>query len=164
MAHNRKLNRMLQVVMYQLKRQYGNGPVDLYQGGTPSVDLETGERTSNPTVTRIKHVVILPERQNQSFIQTISKISADKTSVLGGYTDTSKRLFVIEQRDTPGLVLTTDDWLIYRNRRYSVSKFTAYEFDAIWVVLAQEVVGEVPSQTYQVQAEDVVELQDEGST
>jgi len=111
-------------------------------------------------MTRLNRAVVLPAKVERSLIQTISKISADKAFVYGGTYDRTRRMFLIDQRDAPDLELSNDDWIIFRNRRYKVASFDEFEFDALWVVIAHELVGETFNQTHRVSSEDTVTLTD----
>lgn len=137
-------NRMMQVAIYQLKKQYGNGPIDIHQYVTSGVNLQTGQRTQTTTITTINKAVVLPAKMDRSMVNSISKISADKAFVYGGTYDRTRRMFLIDFRDAPNLDLKKDDWIIYRNRRYDVATFDSFEFNTLWVVMAHELVGEDP--------------------
>ncbi len=126
--HNKLMNRMIQVAIYQLKKQYGNGPVFIHKYDSVSVDLQTGIRTETWDSLTIKKAVILPAKAERTFISTISKISADKPFVYGGTFDRTRRMFLIDQKDAPGLQLKKDDWLIYRTADMTSPLLTASSF------------------------------------
>lgn len=161
---NEPMNRMIQVAIYQLKKQYGAGPVDIYQHTTNSVDITTGEKTEDPSFLRIQKAVILPAKVERNIVSTISKISADKPFVYGGSYDRTRRMFLIDQKDAPELNLTPDDWLIYRGRKYDIASFEAFEYDSLWVIIAHELLGERAKQVHQVYVHDAMPLSNESST
>lgn len=158
---NRHHNYMIRQVIYQMKRQYGNGPVDFHHITGQAVDLTTGEKVINKTVTRVTRAVCLPERAAKTLVQSISKISADKAFVYGGHYDTKARMFLVDQRDAPTLNLTTDDWIVYRGKKYDVKNFEEFELDTLWVVRAVEVVGDVDSTALRVSATNDIGLTSE---
>jgi hypothetical protein len=156
---NRQMNRMIKVAIYNLKRQYGNGPVDIYQAsGSYSVDLTTGVKTRAPVRTRLKTAVVLPAKIQRHLESTISKISADKPFVYGGTFDRTKRVFLVDQKDAPDLSLTPDDWLVYRRRKYKVASFDEFEHSSLWVITAHELLGERPSLVHDVHVTELITL------
>jgi hypothetical protein len=145
---------MIQVAIYQLKKQYGNGPIDIHKATTSSYNLNTGVRTETSSLTTINKAVILPAKVDRTMVNTISKISADKSFVYGGTFDRTRRMFLIDQRDAPNLNLKKDDWIVYRNRRYDVATFDSFEYSSMWVVIAHEIVGETPPKIIRVSITD----------
>jgi len=138
---NYGLNQQIRRVLYALKRQYG-GSVVIYQNGAVSADTKTGETTRTKTATRIHRAVVLPETISREVKQSISLISANKQMVTGGGYEAGKRLFIIERRDCPNLVLKQSDWLVYHGRKYAIENFEEYEFDAAYIIHGKELVGE----------------------
>lgn len=157
---NRRHNLMLRAVIYQMKRQYGGGPLDIYTFGGSTVDLDTGVKQVTKSLTRVKRVVCLPAKVEQAFVQTISKISADKMFVRGGTYDALRRMFLIDRRDAPDLSLKLDDWLVYDGCKYEVKKFDSFEFSALWVVVASQVIGNLPEQFILASADDILSVSD----
>ncbi len=128
-------------MLYALKRQYG-GTIVVYQNGAVTTDTKTGEVTRTKTATRIHRAVVLPETISREVKQSISLISANKQMVTGGGFEAGKRLFIIERRDCPNLVLKGSDWLVYHGRKYAIENFEEYEFDAAYIIHGKELVGE----------------------
>lgn len=135
------LNQQIRRVLYALKRQYG-GTVVVYQNGAVTTDTKTGEVTRTKTATRIHRAIVLPETISREVKQSISLISANKQMVTGGGFETGKRLFIIERRDCPNLVLKQSDWLVYHGRKYAIENFEEYEFDVAYIIHGKELVGE----------------------
>lgn len=135
------LNQQIRRVLYALKRQYG-GTVTIYQNGSVTTDTKTGETTRTKTATRIHRAVVLPETISREVKQSISLISANKQMVTGGGYEAGKRLFIVERRDCPNLVLKQSDWLAYHGRKYAIENFEEYEFDAAYIIHGKELVGE----------------------
>jgi hypothetical protein len=138
---NHGLNQQIRRVLYALKRQYG-GTVTIYQNGSVTTDTKTGETTRTKTATRIQRAVVLPETISREVKQSISLISANKQMVTGGGYEAGKRLFIVERRDCPNLVLKQSDWLAYHGRKYAIENFEEYEFDAAYIIHGKELVGE----------------------
>jgi len=135
------LNQQIRRVLYALKRQYG-GSVVVYQNAAVTADTKTGETTRTKTATRIQRAVVLPVTVSREVKQSISLISANKQMVTGGGFETGKRLFIIERRDCPNLVLHKSDWLAYNGRRYAIENYEEYEFDAAYIIAGKEMPGE----------------------
>ena len=135
------LNQQIRRVLYALKRQYG-GTLVIYQNGAVTTDTKTGEVTRTKTATRIQRAVVLPETISREVKQSISLISANKQMVTGGGYEAGKRLFILERRDCPNLVLKQSDWLVYHSRKYAIENFEEYEFDAAYIIHGKELLGE----------------------
>lgn len=138
---NYGLNQQIRRTLYALKRQYG-GAVIIYQNGAVTTDTKTGEVTRLKTATRIQRAVVLPVTISWLVKQSISLISANKQMVMGGSYAAGKRLFIVERRDCPQLVLHESDWLVYNSRKYAIENFDEYEFDAAYIIHGKEVKGE----------------------
>ena len=151
---NRHHNRTLRKVMYQLKRQYGSGPVDIYQMVSEGTNLQTGIKTRVADVTRVRRAVVLPEKLEKHVERSISVISADKQSVFGGYYNTGSTIFMIEQKDVPDLLLTTEDWLIHDCVKYNVEHFDEFEFGSLWVISARRILVDTFETIHLASADD----------
>lgn len=148
---------MIKQVIYNLKRQYG-AELDIYKFLGSTVDLKTGIASNDKELTQIDRAVILPARAMRNFVQSISKISADKQFVYGGTYDRRIRMFLIDRLDAPDLDLTTDDWIVYDGKKYEIKHFDEFEFGSLWVVVGHAVVGDVPEQIFPVSGEDRLTL------
>lgn len=157
---NRHHNLMLRAVIYQLKKQYGGGPLDIYTLGSSTVDLDTGVKRVDKSLTRVRRCVCLPAKVESAFVQTISKISADKMFVRGGTYDALRRMFLIDKRDAPNLSLKLDDYLVYNGCLYEIKTFDEFEFSALWVVVASQVIGRLPEQFILANADDILSISD----
>lgn len=156
---NRSLNRRIRQALYRLKKEYGAGPLFVYQYGSTSVDLETGVRTIDKSVHRVHKAIVLPARINREVVQTISMISANKKFVYGGYHDSRTRLFIIERRDVPTLSdLKQDDWFVFNGKKYELKSIQEFEYDTAWVVTGKQIVGEVPEQIHNLNVDHLVDL------
>jgi len=142
---NYSLNQQLRRVLYALKRQYG-GSIVIYQNGVVTSDPKTGEVARTKTATRIQRAVILPVKVSAEVKHTVALISANKQMLTGagGGFESGQRLFIIERRDCPSLVLHKTDWLGYNGRRYAIENYEEYEFDAAYLITGKELPAESP--------------------
>ncbi len=138
---NYSLNQHIRRVLYALKRQYG-GAIIVYQNGTVTTDTKTGDVSRTKTATRIRRAIVLPVTISREVKQSISLISANKQMVTGGGFESGKRMFIIERRDCPNLVLHKTDWLAYNGRKYAIDNYEEYEFDAAYIITGKEMLGE----------------------
>jgi hypothetical protein len=137
-----QLQRMSQLVLYKLKRDYG-GPIDIYKLVNSQTDVKTGQKVVTTSVNHIHRAIILPAGWSRVRMPAIS--SANKDFPVGGAHDSNVREFIVDRKDAPGLTtLTADDWIVYQGRKYQISKVESFEFDSGWIITAKELVGEVP--------------------
>jgi hypothetical protein len=158
------LNQQIRRVLYALKRQYG-GTITIYQNGTVTTDTKTGAVSRTKTATKIQRAVILPAQISREVKQSISVISANKQLVVGGGWDQSKRVFIVDRRDAPNLVLQESDWIGFNGRKFDIENFDEYEFDAAYLITAKEVKGTVlgiPGSILTTSATDNVTLDSTG--
>src|SRR5689334_23190781 len=114
MPTNRNLNQRIKAALYELKKQYGGGPLSIYSLGSTTTNVETGLKTVSKDVTVIRAAIILPAKISRELIQTISQISANKAFVYGGSYDSRTRTFIIDRLDCPNLTeLKEDDWIVF---------------------------------------------------
>ena len=151
------LNRQMQTALYTLKRQYG-GPVVIYRLLSSEVDPKTGIAVTETQATRVQRVIILPARITRDVIRNISIISADKQMVQGGSFEVSKRVFVIDRRDTPNLNLSQDDWLVWNGRKVQFEKIEELEFNSGWIITGKVLLGETDLETDLQQSMDVADV------
>lgn len=150
------LNAVIRQTLYSLKRQYG-GAIDIYKLTNSETNVRTGQKVVTTTVTHVRRAIILPARLWRKVVRGIS--SANKDFLAGGAYDANSRDFIVDRLDAPTLTtLTADDWIVYQGRKYQVSEVGAFECDAGWIVTAKELVGEVPQQTFDLSADNRLEL------
>ena len=159
------LNQQIRRVLYALKRQYG-GSIVVYQNGVVNTDAKTGEVARTKTATRIQRAVILPVKVSAEVKHTVALISANKQMLTGagGGFESGQRLFIIERRDCPNLVLHKTDWLAYNGRKYAIDNYEEYEFDAAYIITGKEMPGEsvgVAGSVVDLLAGDVLALSDQ---
>ena len=137
------LNQQIRRVLYALKRQYG-GSIVVYQNGVVTADAKTGEVARTKTATRIQRAVVLPVKISAEVKHTVAMISANKQMLTGagGGFESGQRLFIVERRDCPSLVLHKTDWVAYNGRKYAIENYEEYEFDVAYIITGKELVGE----------------------
>jgi len=155
-AHRQK---MLELSLYQLKKDLGVGPVDFYKYGGTETDLSTGERILTRTKATVELAIPLTTQTKRRIIQTISKIGAAKEFVYGGYFDRDSKIFIIDRRDLP-FELNLDDWFIFDGKKFQVKEFDEWDTAAIYVVLGQRQRGDTFSQIHDQRARDVIFLEE----
>jgi len=138
---NRFMTNRIQQILYQLKLLYGN-TIDIYQVGDETVDYNSGVATVPKTVIRVRRAIVMPLSVAAKSFQSISVISANKQFVRGGTYDQGMRVFTIDRKDVPGLEMTVNDYIMYRDKKYEIKELEMYEFDAAWVALGVEVKGD----------------------
>lgn len=158
MPTNRNLNQRIKSALYELKKQYGAGPISVYSNGGMEVNLRTGVKTHTLSVTEVHKVIVLPAKLSRGVVQTISQISANKAFVYGGYFDSRVRKFIIERRDAPDLELREDDYFVFAGRKYEIESIDEFEFDTAWVVTAKQLVGESFEQIFPRCVDNYVDL------
>ena len=154
---NKQRQRMLQLSLYQLKKDLGVGPLDIYKHGGTDTDLCTGERELNRTRARIKLAIPLSKKSSRRVIQTISKIGAAKDFVYGGYYDRDTKVFIVAKEDLP-FELNQDDWFIFDDKKFQIKEFWEADTGMIYVIVGQRLKGDTFSQEYEQKARDVIFL------
>ena len=152
------LTREMQRILYALKRQYG-GQISIRKLLNSQTDARTGKKTETTKLIPVARAVVLPAH---SWCKVVRGISANKDYMAGGAYDATARDFIVDRKDVRELpTLTSDDWILYRGRKYQVSAVETFECDAGWVITARAIDGEVSQQTLTVAATDQLELNPE---
>jgi len=155
------LKRTIKKTLYMMLRQYG-GTIDIYTLISSTTNQETGVTTIVKDVVHVNRAVVLPAKILKEVRKSISQISANKMFVVGGTYDAGVRIFIVDRDDAPDLELTSNSYLVYRNRKYEIQSFQEYEFEAGWIIVGRELIGEVPEQIYLLNADSLLTL--EGAT
>jgi len=158
MPTNRNLNQRIKAALYSLKKEYGGGPISIYTFNGTTVDVESGSKIVNKSVTLVPRGIILPAKVAREVIQSISQISANKAFVYGGTFDSRMRSFIIERRDAPAVELKDDDWLVLDGRKYEIKSIQEFEFDTAWVIVARQILGEVPEQIHPLAVDHLLDI------
>lgn len=156
------LKRTIMRTLYMLKRQYG-GTIDIYTLVSSETNQETGVVTLIKNIVHVDRAIVLPAQIQREVKKSISQISANKAFVVGGTYDANCRTFIIDREDALTLDLTNNSYIVYRDRKYEIESFQEYEFDAGWIVVGRELVGEVPEQIYLLKADNLLDLQGAGN-
>lgn len=143
---NRLLNQRIRQALYSLSKEYGAGPFYIHRYLSATVDHETGVKTENTESITLRRVIVLPARLSRNAEQTISMISANKAFVYGATYDSRVRTFIIDRRHSGDWVLNKDDWFVFAGKKYSIQNIQEFEYDTAWVVVGEQLDGEVPSQ------------------
>ncbi len=151
------LTRSIRQTLYMLKRQFG-GTIDIYTLLSSSTDPRTGEVSDTKEVVNVDRAIILPARITREVRRSISQISANKMFVVGGTYDASRRLFIIDRSDVSDLNLTVNSYVVYRGRKYEIESIQEFEFEAGWVIVGRELMGEVPQQIHFLHADNLITL------
>lgn len=155
---------MTRQVLYGLKRQYP-ARFDIYVMGDQTSDARTGRRTVSKTVYPVERGVALPAKMDRAEKRSISQISANKGLVMGAFYDTTARRFIVDRDDVSEIAeLTEDDWLVFNNRKYQIVNIQEFEDDAAWMITARALLGETPEQIFLVNADNMVNLNDQAQS
>ena len=151
---NRNLPQRMKALLYRLKRDYG-APIEIYKQGTPTLDTQTGARTVPASVINVK-AAVLPAKVARETIRNVAVTGANREFAFGGAFDTSLRVFLVESKDAPGLVLTQDDWVVFNGVKFGVKQLDTFEFDMGWIITGKALVGERPARIISVRADDFI--------
>ena len=118
----------MSAVIYNLKQKQGRFAA-LYHPTTTTRNLQTGKTVRNFTITKIKKVVVAPQRVFISFQYDLAYIAANKNFTYGGLYDLSSRTIIVDRRDLPTGYSPTNnsDEFILEEGRYVVKEFTIIE-------------------------------------
>lgn len=156
---NANLQYRLRQALYSLRKQYGGGPISIYQASNVETDLVTGIKSNDVNVTVVDQVVVLPTKVTVENINSISKISSNKMFVVGGGFDSRARTFIIDKWDTPDLdEIKLDDWIVFDNNKYELKRIE--EFSYAWVIVARQLLGDLKEQVYPLTADNTLGLED----
>jgi hypothetical protein len=159
---DRKLKRRLRSLLYMLKREYP-GTIIIYKKLSSDTDVRTGKATNTVAFVRIRRAVVMPVRLQRTKDQSISLISSNKEFVTGGTYDVGTRQFLVDRRDAKNLPdLTSDDWIIYDNKKYQIKVVEVYGPNIGWIISAREIVGDDPEREFPVAASNLIDLSQGG--
>jgi hypothetical protein len=137
-----QLDRVSPIALYQMKRQYG-AALTIHKLLSAETDVITGVKTIDETVYQIPRAVIYPRGYSRRRLPRFALVN--RKWIAGGDSDRDQREFLIDRKDTPGLVeLTTSDWLVYRKHKYQVVKADVPEFESCFYVTGRDI-GEPPT-------------------
>ena len=159
MDGNPHLNRMVRRTLYDLKKRYGT-KTTLYQLTSAATDYRTGSKSASYTSTDVYKTIVLPTSEIRRFFASIAYISESKNFLSPGQQgwDESQRGFIYDARDIEGIEIEKEDWIVYRNRRYEITKIERLEHDTGWMVIAKETKGQLPEQDIRANVVDTLEV------
>lgn len=135
---NKQLIRMVRQTLHALKRQYGGAAV-LYVLLDSDTDYRTGVKTIQTDDYPITRVIVLPSRMSRDVVESVSRISSNKQLAFGGQFNIGDRGFIIDGKDLPsGVEIKKDDWIVYRDERYSITTITRVVGGAGWAIVARK--------------------------
>jgi len=145
------LSRLAPLTVYMLKRQFGE-QIDIYKLLGSETDVRTGAKVVTTTTYRVKRAIVFPAGYSRTRMPPVTSVTG---FVASGSRDLSVRDFLVDRKDAKGLTsLTSDDWIVYKGKKYQVKSLEACEIDSAWLITAKELVGEVPQQVISVKADD----------
>lgn len=124
------------LMLYQLKTYC---ILDWYRILSHSIDLETGQKTTNIAKHRIKRCVAIPMSLSQKFWD-LSQIPEFQDK---GLVERQILTFLIDRKDTPlaWAPPNTEDWFVLDHKRWDILESTNYGH-RVYVVLGAETVGQ----------------------
>ena len=134
MSVRRKQTAFIRKLIYTLKRAYGF-TITLHKIESESLDYETGERTSTILTQKINRAVLLPAHFERINEQTSPNFK------YGGHFDTSTRRILIDAKDLNSFKIEIDDYFVWNEKRWQISEFYPYEFDAAFILIVRMVEG-----------------------
>lgn len=154
---NANLRARLRQALYSLRKQYGGGPLYLYQASNVVTDSVTGIKSSDKTVTEICRVVVLPAKVSREAVQSISLISSNKAFVYGGTFDSRARTFIVDKNDVPDIEeINQDDWLVFDGNKYELKRIE--EFGYAWVLIGRQLLGNLKEQVFPLAADNMLDI------
>lgn len=132
----KRATRFIQRVIYTLKRLYGF-TLTLHKVSSEDLDRKTGQRTATIQICKIKRAIILPSVLQTKFEHDLIQ----NNFAYGGLYDSSLRKVIIDARDLGDFEIEMDDYFIFEEKRWDVSKIDAFEFDTAFLIVGKEVKG-----------------------
>lgn len=151
MQTRRKQTAFIKKLIYSLKRAYGF-TITLHKIGSENLNYETGNKTVIITTQKINQAVLLPAHFERINEQTSPDFK------YGGYFDTSTRRILIDTKDLNNFEIEVDDYFIWDGKRWQISEFYPYEFDAAFILIVRMVEGTPLHMVEEIALENVLTL------
>ena len=152
-----QLDRTSPITLYTMKRQYGAAIV-IHKLLTSVTDVRTGVKNITETLYPVARAVIFPEGYSRKRLPRFTM--ENRKWIAGGSSDIGQREILVDRKDTVGLTdLSTDDWIVYKGKKYQVVKADAPEFDTCFYVTIQDI-GELPEEVLNIQVESHLQIDD----
>ena len=146
-----------------LKRAYG-WPLDIYSLVDSKTDVRSGQRRVTVNVYHIPRGIVLPTTISRTTLarKMAQGTEASHSFTVSGAYDTGLGHFIIDRSDCASLLtLGVDDWIVYENRKYQIHEVESFEVNMGWIITAEEMVGEVPTQVRDLSSGNQITLTDE---
>lgn len=134
----RKQTRFIRKLMYTLKKGYGF-TITLHKVTGESLDHETGQRTPTIITKRIERAIILPATSQMKFEGN----SQPTDFKYGALYSTSVRQVIIDAQDVLDFEIEEDDYFIWNEKRWQISKDIGLEYETAFTLTARMVAGSV---------------------
>ena len=143
-----------------LKRDYGC-PIDIYKLVGAQTDVRTGVRTVSVSVYHVQRAIVLPTTTRRKGL--LRKMAAGTEAIrdfqASGSYDVGDASLIVDRADVPAsLKLSADDWIVYEGRKYPVQTVEEFVMGG-WIITVGELVGEVPTQVFDIKAESTITLE-----
>lgn len=157
---NRRQTRFIKQVLYQLKKEFGF-EITIHRVVSETKDLENG--TIEPVIItqRVRRAIMLPDDSQRKFEYDLAFIAAAKNFTYGGFYDTSIRRVIIDVADLRGFEVAIDDYFIWNEKRWNISRIDWFELQTGIVLYAKMVEGTVRYQVSTLSLESTVTFSDE---
>ncbi len=135
--------RQIKLILYRLKRNYGV-PIQIYTPTTSTSNILTGVVTRVYKIVAVPKAIVLSGDQIRTFTYDLSYIATNRNFTYGGFFDRTLRLFILENE------VTSDDHIIYDNKRYEVKEVTTIPEGSGYVVLGNEIAEAAEFEVHEV--------------
>lgn len=144
-------------VLYKLKRNYGY-PLDLYKILETSEDVATGKKTVRRARHHLHKAIILTAAElKRQYQYDMSYVAVNQRFSYGAFYDTEALFLIIDCVDLPrGLVLTLDDFAIYKHKRYNFDKVEPLEQNLAYMIKMRESKGAVAGEIHEVSVTNIL--------
>jgi hypothetical protein len=140
-----------------MKRQYGASIV-IHKLNSSTTDVKTGVKNISTTLYPVARAVIFPEGYSRRRLPRFTM--ENRKWIAGGSSDVAQREILVDRKDTVGLTdLSTDDWVVYGNKKYQVVKAESPEFDTCFYLTIRDI-GEPPEVLLNIQVESHLQIDD----
>jgi hypothetical protein len=152
-----QLDRVSPITLYNMKRQYGAAIV-IHKLISSTTDVRTGVKNITETLYPVARAVIFPEGYSRKKLPRFTM--ENRKWQAGGSSDIGQREILIDRKDTIGLTdLSTDDWIVYKGKKYQIVKTDAPEFDTCFYITVRDI-GEPPEVLLNIQVESHLQIDD----
>lgn len=156
----RKQTRFIRTLLYTLKKGYGF-PITLHKVTDESLNMQTGKRTPTIVTQKVDKAIILPATAQLKFEYDRAYTAANSAFTYGALFDTALRQVIIDAQDVIDFEIETDDYFIWDNERWQVSKVMDMEFGTGYTIIARMVEGSPRHMVEEIALESQLQLTSE---